>query len=431
MHEEPTMKERVRISELINLNAYWLGLSFMWNSLHVLVLPAVLLSFVSDARKNTALGLLTFVGLIVAMIVQPISGGLSDRWSTRMGRRRPWIGLGTGLDLIFLALLAMSRNLPLLAIAYIGLQLTSNLAHGPAQGLMHDRVPVSQMGVASGVKNVFDMAGLVISSLLIGRILDPEHIGTSMGVIAAFLILGAVFTLFGVRESTETVTPAPHAEQLPALRELGFQTYPAFWRLIIVRLLFLSGVYGVQTFAQYYIRDTLRVADPVKLTGDLLATIVLTLIGFSVLAGYLSDRYGRKPMHTIATALVVVGSLLMTIADSASSILIYGSIIGAGIGLFISANWALANDLAPQGQAGKFLGLTNLATAGAGALSRLAGPGIDLVNGLRPGAYYGYTALFATTALMALASLVLLTRVPEVRRRAEPAEHPAGLTPGL
>ncbi|MFN2147182.1 MAG: hypothetical protein ACK2T2_02230, partial [Anaerolineales bacterium] len=85
----------------------------------------------------------------------------------------------------------------------------------------------------------------------------------------------------------------------------------------------------------------------------------------------------------------------------------------------------------PQGQAGKFLGLTNLATAGAGALSRLAGPGIDLVNGLRPGAYYGYTALFATTALMALASLVLLTRVPEVRRRAEPAEHPAGLTPGL
>ena len=423
------MKVKVRIGELINLNAYWLGLSFMWNSLHVLVLPAVLLSFVSDARKNTALGLLTFAGLIVAMIVQPLSGGLSDRWTTRIGRRRPWIAIGTCLDLIFLALLAASSNLVLLGVAYIGLQLTSNLAHGPAQGLMHDRVPTPQMGTASGVKNVFDMAGLVISSLLIGRILDPKHIGSAMAIIAGFLLLGAAFTLFGVREDKNQSQEEPKLEGLPPLRELGLRTYPAFWRLVIVRLLFLSGAYGVQTFAQYFIRDTLNVADPVKLTGDLLATIVLTLIGFSVLAGYLSDRYGRKPMHLIATVLVVVGSLLMTIADSSSSILVYGSVIGAGIGLFISANWALANDLAPIGQAGKFLGLTNLATAGAGALSRLAGPGIDWINALQPGAYLGYTALFIATAVMALASLGILVGVPESHVRSRTVKPPDPLPP--
>jgi Na+/melibiose symporter-like transporter len=423
------MKARVRIGELINLNAYWLGLSFMWNSLHVLVLPAVLLSFVSDARKNTALGLLTFVGLIVAMIVQPLSGGLSDRWTTRIGRRRPWIAIGSGLDLIFLALLAASTNLVLLAVAYIGLQLTSNLAHGPAQGLMHDRVPTSQMGMASGVKNVFDMAGLVISSLLIGRVLDPQHIGSAMAIIAGFLLLGAAFTLFGVREQRDPIQHESEMEGLPPLRELGIRTHPAFWRLIVVRLLFLSGVYGVQTFAQYYIRDTLNVADPVKLTGDLLATIVLTLIGFSILAGYLSDRFGRKPMHLVATIFVVVGSLLMTIADSSSSILIYGSVIGAGIGLFISANWALANDLAPVGQAGKFLGLTNLATAGAGALSRLAGPGIDWINALQPGAFLGYTALFIATAVMALASLGILVGVPESHGRSSTQASPDSLPP--
>jgi MFS family permease len=408
------MKDRVRITELINLNAYWLGLSFMWNSLHVLVLPAVLLSFVSDARKNTALGLLTFFGLIVAMVVQPIAGGLSDRWTTRIGRRRPWIGIGTGLDLIFLALLAVSTNLPLLALAYIGLQLTSNLAHGPAQGLMHDRVPSSQMGIASGVKNVFDMAGLVISSLLIGRILDPRHIGSAMAVIAGFLLLGGAFTLIGVREGNGSIAGLPKIQQ-PPMRSLGLREYPAFWRLIVVRLLFLTGVYGVQTFAQYYIRDTLAVPDPVQLTGDLLATIVLTLIGFSIIAGYLSDRFGRKPLHAIATLLVATGSILMTIADDSTSILVFGSIIGSGVGLFVSANWALANDLAPEGQAGKFLGLTNLATAGAGALSRLAGPGIDWINGLQPGAYRGYTALFISTAVLAVFSLFLLSRIREGR----------------
>lgn len=408
------MQTRVRTRELINLNSYWLGLSFMWNSLHVLVLPAVLLQFVQDQRKNTVLGMLTFSGLILAMIVQPIAGSLSDRINTKFGRRRPWIAAGTLLDLVFLSLLALAGGLPLLAVGYIGLQITSNFAHGPAQGLMHDRVPLKQMGVASGVKNVFDMAGLVISSLLIGRILQPDRVAGAMTVIAVVLIFGAVFTVFGVRE-TLTTSDSSQDRRPFRLGELGDRRHRAYWNLILSRLAFLTGVYGVQTFAQYYIRDTLAVADPVRLTGDLLATIVLTLIGFSIVAGHLCDRFGRKPLHVAASLLLTCGSLLMMSADRPGHILIYGSVIGAGIGVFVSANWALANDLAPLGQAGMFLGLTNLATAGAGALSRLAGPGIDVLNAARPGAFLGYDALFICAALFSLLSLPLLRHVPEGR----------------
>jgi MFS family permease len=408
------VKPRVNIWGLININAYWMGLSFMWNSLHVLVLPAVLLNFVPDERKNTVLGLLTFIGLIVAMIVQPVSGALSDRFSTRFGRRRPWIAAGTLFDLICLSGLAIAGGLPLLAIAYVGLQFTSNVAHGPAQGLMHDRVPLDQMGVASGVKNLFDMAGMVISSLLIGRQLTTENLTPTMATIAGFLLLGAVFTVFGVRESPAVdADPSDKGVEESHLNPVDPQVRRDYGYLIGARLLFLIGTYGIQTFAQYYIRDVLDVPDPVKLTGDLLATIVLTLIGFSILAGYLCDRFGRKPLHVGAAFLISVGSLLMITADSPGSILIFGSVIGAGIGLFISANWALSNDLAPKGQAGKYLGLTNIATAGAAAISRLAGPGIDALNAMRPGANLGYDGLFLGTALFACLSLLVLTRVPE------------------
>ncbi len=414
--------QRVSSPQLWLVNAYWPGLAFMWNSLHVILLPTILLEFVDDARKNTALGLLTFLGLVTAMVVQPISGAVSDSLITRFGRRRPLILIGTALDLVFLALIGTASNLGTLAIGYIGLQFTSNIAHGPAQGLMHDRIPRQQMGLASGVKNFLDMAGMVVSSLAVGRLLspeDPEPLGV-IGLVAAILVVGALFVLLGVRESVPVGgTVLRWRERARAAFRIDWRGNTAYWRLIGSRLLFLLGIYGIQAFAQYYVRDTLQTENPVKLTGDLLATIVLSLIAFSIMAGYLCDRIGRRPMHVVAAALAAVGSLLMLTAHTPADVLAYGSIIGAGIGVFITANWALANDLAPEGEAGKFLGLTNLATAGAAALSRLTGPGLDWLNALRPGQHLGYASLFAGAAVLALASLVTLRRVPE--RLARPA----------
>ena len=64
----------LQLWRLIAVQAYWLGHSFMWNSLHVILLPAILVGMVPEALKNTYLGVLTFVGLILAVIIQPISG---------------------------------------------------------------------------------------------------------------------------------------------------------------------------------------------------------------------------------------------------------------------------------------------------------------------------------------------------------------------
>jgi MFS family permease len=384
----------------------------MWNSLHVLILPALLLNFVPDARKNSFLGLLTFAGLIIAIIVQPISGALSDRWTSRFGQRRPLIAVGTLSDLLFLGGLAWGASLPVIGLAYIGLQFTSNIAHGPAQGLLNDRVPRENMGMASGIKNFFDMAGLVISSLLVGRIYARGEHGLALGLIAVVLIAGALVTLLGVSEAP-THQPFSTEVRVSVIESLrvDFGENPAYWRLIRSRLFFLIGVYGIQGFAQYFIRDTLQVDNPVQLTGDLLATIALSLIGFSIVSGYLSDRIGRLPLHLIAALLVAIGSLCMAAARSANAILVFGSLIGVGIGFFLSANWALANDLSPKGQAGKYLGLTNLATAGASALIRLGGPPIDWLNALAPGQNLGYSALFIAAAALALLSLLPLRQL--------------------
>lgn len=412
----------IRLPGLLALNAYWVGLAFLWNGLHVIVLPAVLLNYAPERLKNTYLGLLTFTGLVIAMFIQPVSGALSDRWVSNWGRRRPLILIGTLFDFVFLAILGWFGGLPWLVIGYFGLQVSSNLAHGPMQGLMPDQVPPSQLGAGSGIKNLMDMLGLILSSLFLGRLMDPNAARPTQAIAAVMLVLAtsAVITLLGTHEKPALPPPGERRDGRRGL-ELGSilasigasirHMPPDFAWLLRARFIFLLGIYGIQSFAQYYIRDVLRAPDPPKLTGDLLATITLSLISFALLGGWLGDRFGHVRMHYLAGGISGAGCALLLLVRSPGMLLVFGSIVGVGIGLFLTANWALATLLAPSEESGKYLGLTNLATAGAGATGRLLGPLIDLGNNAFPGSFVGYAGLFVFAALCSLASVLIISRV--------------------
>ena len=410
--------KKLTLPQLFVLNAYWLGLSFMWNALHPIILPAVLLNYVPDEKKNTYLGLLTFLGLIIAMVVQPLSGAVSDGWKSHFGRRHPLIVVGTLFDFLFLSVLAWMGGLVWLFIGYIGLQLSSNIAHGPLQGLLPDIVPKSQMGVASSLKTFMDMFALVIASLLAGRMINPETRDptTIMLTVMILLAVSASITIFGVRESPTNAGERTHWKELSGQFRIDFRENSAYWWLILERALFLLGIYGVQAFAQYYLQDVLRVPDPPKQTGDLLAVLTLSLVALVLIGGWLTDRYGAKRILYIATLLAATGILLMVFATDMRSLFLFGSLLGAGLGLFLTSNWALANTLVPQAEAGKYLGLTNLATAGAGALARLEGPLLDWLNHLWPGLWVGYKSLFIFGGFAIFLSVFILRKI-EVKVR--------------
>jgi MFS family permease len=406
----------------VTMNVYWLGLDFMWNALHPIVLPALLLRFVPESLKNTYLGGLTFAGLILAMVVQPLAGGLSDRYFFRWGRRRPWILAGTALDLIVLAGMAAAGSFWGLLVTYLALQIFSNVAHGPAQGLIPDLVPEERHGVASGIKNLFDMGGLVVASLVAGQLMGAGNATLAFVAMGVMLAVCAAVTLLGTHEAPPD--PAKEPQKSAAgntwrdLFRADFRRYPAYAWLIVSRFLILLGIYAVQGFAQYYIRDVLAVSNPAEVTGNLLAIIGLALTFLVFPAGLLADRFGRDKMNLIAGALCAVGIFSLVFVRSVSSLFLFGGIIGMGTGLFVSANWALAIDLIPKAEAGKYLGLSNLATAGAAAVGRLAGPLIDGLNAYRPGAYLGYPVFFVLASVSALVGTVLVLRIrsaPRVR----------------
>ncbi len=411
---------RVSAWYMVILNLYWVGLGFMWNSLHVTILPAVLLNYIPETQKNTWLGLLTFFGLILAMLIQPLSGALSDHWMSKFGRRRPFILIGTLFDLLFLGIMGFVGGLPALFVGYIGLQISSNIAHGPAQGLMPDEVPADQLGVASGIKTAMDMAGVIISSLLMGFLITSQNADPKRSVLAimGFLIVFGSLTLFGSHEQVEVLEKRPRIQW----RRLWKDTFNfkmngnrSYWSLIFSRFLYLVGIYGFQSFAQYYIRDKFPQQDPIAYTQIVMGTFVVVLIIFSLLAGALGDKYGRKRIHILSGIIGAVGAVLLIFASTPTQLILFGSVMGVGLGIFMSTNWAMANQMASGADAGKYMGLTNLATAGSAAVARLEGPMIDGFNNAAPGHWVGWTVLFAVSAVLMLLSSLALKDVPEMK----------------
>ena len=68
-----------RTVDYVKISIFAAALSVLWPSLHSVIIPLRLLEFTPEAQKNTYLGLLTFTGLVLAIIAQPIAGAISDR----------------------------------------------------------------------------------------------------------------------------------------------------------------------------------------------------------------------------------------------------------------------------------------------------------------------------------------------------------------
>jgi hypothetical protein len=227
--------------------------------------------------------------------------------------------------------MGLSGSFWTLVVAYLLLQPTSNTAHGPAQGLIPDLVLSEKRGLASGLKTLFEMAGLVVTSLAAGQLMGEGNVVLPFAIMTAVLADSGAVTLVETPEPPEAGEAPTESDDLRSLQRVDLRAYPDYGWLIASRFLILTGVYAVQSFELYYIRDWLGPPDAAAVTGNLMTAVGVALVLLVFPACLLSDRKGRRRLNVLA---------------------------------------------------------------GAPAASRLGGPLIDVVNGLRPGAYWGYPLLF-------------------------------------
>jgi Na+/melibiose symporter-like transporter len=179
---------------------------------------------------------------------------------------------------------------------------------------------------------------------------------------------------------------------------------------VINRLLFLAAVGSIQGFTLYYLSDVLHLEEAAKATSMVLAAVAGFLIPAALLGGYLADRFGRKRLIALSGLLAAGGTFLLIYANDLSTAMLCGCIIGAATGLFYATNWALGTDLVPSEEAGRYLGISNLAGAGAGIVGvGIGGPMADFFNNIQPG--LGYLVVFSIYGVIFLLSAVVMTRI--------------------
>jgi MFS family permease len=352
---------------------------------------------VGSARQGTALSVLEGIGTVVAVVWQPVAGTLSDRTRTRWGRRRPYVFTGTVGDVLFLLGLALSGSFWPLVVFYTLLQLASNTAQGPYQGLAPDIVPEDQRGKASGFYGLANLLGILAGTLVAGYIQGHAGRPAALSSIALFLLVTMLVTVVFVPERTE-LAPA----RVGSLLEVVLATfgtplrYPNFLWLMGSRLLILMGIVGIQSFAFFYFADAFFHGNSratTNATAGLVGLVVLLAILVTWPAARLSDRVGRKLLIVIGGVLAIAGMLVLVfsgylwlpgavlspiasalaIPQLAAQTLAAGVLIGIGFGAFISVDWAFITDVIPTSdEAGMFFGFSNIATAGAGVIARFA-----------------------------------------------------------
>ena len=173
--------------------------------------------------------------------------------------------------------------------------------------------------------------------------------------------------------------------------------------------------FSLSGFVLYFLQGRLGLSAEAA-TGP--AAQMMMFVGVFVLlsalpSGWLSDKFGRKRMVAMSGIAGGVGTLILLLGPNLVVIYIGACIIGLATGAFYSANWALGTSLVPDKEAGRYLGISNLAGAGAGAIGTyIGGPIADFFTVNVPQAPgLGYIVIFAIYGVLFLLSIAALTRV--------------------
>ena len=361
---------------------------------------------------ETWTGVVMAMDNVLALMLLPLFGMLSDKLRTPLGRRTPFILVGTVLAVICMILLPVMDNAGSLTGFFIALGavlLSMGFYRSPAVALMPDLTPKPLRSKANAVINLMGALGgiftLVMISVLVPKTGRPDYMPLFLSV-AAVMVVAVVALLLTIRENrmareAAEAWPEPEEEPVktgekkklprPVLRSLLFLLASVF--------LWFTAYNAVTTAFSRYAEEVWG------MQGGGFASCLMVATGVAVVSylpiGFLSSRFGRKKM-ILAGILLMCAAYVSGIFFGHFSPLLYVVFGLTGVGwASINVNsYPMVVEMGSGADVGKYTGMYYFFSMGAQVFTpRYSG---DLLE------HISYRTLFPYAAVFSLLSFITM-----------------------
>jgi MFS family permease len=413
---EPTV--HVRWGWVSGLSLAGLGM-WMASLTPVQILLPLQLQAADPHHKIAALGVVSGLGALAAVIVTPLAGALSDRtthaWGIGRwrGRRHRWTLSMALLGAITLLILGQLTSVAAIAIGWVLFSGFQNAEYASLSAAIPDHVPVRQRATVAGWVGMPQALGLVAGTVLVVDIFTK--IPTGYAVLGALLLLLALpFALLTDDHPLEPEHREPlHVRALLSSYWISPREYPDFAWAWITRFLASLAIAMGTLYLLYFLEGPVHYRQhfhqPAANGLEILIIIyTVCVVLTAVLGGMVSDRRGkRKMIVTVSGISMGVAALLLTFVETWNATLIAAVLFGVGFGAYLAVDQALITQVLPAAKdRAKDLGIINIAIVGPAAI----GPAIAAPIT----ATFGYPALFGATTLVAALGSILVWRIKSV-----------------
>jgi MFS family permease len=389
---------RIGTATMITLGIGWFGAQVFW-AFHAGSMPLFLKDF-TDSKFTISL-VLSLAG-VSGLIIPPAAGYLSDRTSTRWGRRSPYILFGALGVMICILMLPGIAALGIVALLSACMYVCFRSAETTFLALLPDITPSEQRSTATGVMNLVGGVGL-IACFVVGAVFWDEHprLVFIIAALGCFIFMSIAVMLIEEPKALHESTPAAVgpmaylrsvAKEVNVLKFLAaqFSWWLAFWM--------------ASTFAVLFATQELGVPEGRSFLVPMVFAIVAAL--FMVPLGLLGDRFNRKSVLSWVLASWMVVQILVAFSQNLTHALLTFSLCAIPYAGIMAVGYAFLFDLIPKERTAEFVGIGLVSMAS----GQICGP---LIGG-KVIDTYGYRWLFPCAALFLLIGLVLLqfVRVP-------------------
>ena len=437
----------------ILLTSYMIGWSALWTCLLVVAVPYQIEMMVGDEGKGSALGFVVAVGGFNSVVIPPVAGYVSDRTVTRYGRRKPYIVIGTICCSLLILLLPACKTIGAYATIWFCLQTSSNFGSSAFLGLLPDVVPKEQLGNVSGI-----LAACTAFGQLIGAGLGSglKHVGV-LNVYIGLAFVHIFFMLVTVCTTKEIVNESDNGKPMndgfgridgvtgdddfdnnfnnnnetccekitnfmsDVIRP--FKSNDFRW-VYITRWLIQMGIYSVQEFIQYFVKDVIYPVEKnhinmtvTTMTSALLCIIVIGGGSCGFICGILSDKYDRRKIFVyFAGFFISIATIMLMFSTSFTACGVAAFVFGVGFGSFAAVDMAMVVEALPSEEnAATDMGVWHTSlTLPQMIATPIAGIVLDNVK-TNEGAHEGYVAVFGIAVAYFVLGTCLIQKLKNIK----------------